>query len=89
MSGKALELYSAALGDVAHHLVAFESEARAGARSRAAARSPITLLQHPPQDEAVPPEPPRFRCEECGVASTTWHWRCPSCRNWDSLRSTQ
>ena len=33
------------------------------------------------------PEPARFRCDQCGVASVTWHWRCPSCRSWDSLQS--
>ena len=39
------------------------------------------------------PEPPRlearFRCEDCGVGSVTWHWRCPGCRSWDSLQSVQ
>jgi len=84
---KALELYSAALGASRTILVAFESEAREALKSRGGALTDY-LLQHPPQDETVPPEPPRFRCEECGVANTTWHWRCPSCRNWDSLRST-
>ena len=84
---KALELYSAALGASRTILVAFESEARAALKSRGGALTDY-LLQHPPPDETVPPEPPRFRCEECGVANTTWHWRCPSCRNWDSLRST-
>jgi lipopolysaccharide biosynthesis regulator YciM len=84
---KALELYSAALGASRTMLVAFEAEARKALQSRGGALTDY-LLQHPPQDEVVPPEPPKFRCEECGVANTTWHWRCPSCRNWDSLRST-
>ena len=84
---KALDLYSAALAGSRTMLVAFEAEAREALKSRGGALTDY-LLQHPPQEEALPPEPPRFRCEECGVANTTWHWRCPSCRNWDSLRST-
>lgn len=27
----------------------------------------------------------RFRCSSCGLESVAWHWRCPSCRNWDTL----
>jgi lipopolysaccharide biosynthesis regulator YciM len=84
---KALELYSAALGASRSIRIAFETEAREALKSRAGALADY-LREHPPLDEPVPPEPPRFRCEECGVANTTWHWRCPSCRNWDSLRST-
>ena len=84
---KALELYSAALGESRSIRIAFETEAREALKSRAGALADY-LREHPPLDEPVPPEPPRFRCEECGVANTTWHWRCPSCRNWDSLRST-
>ena len=84
---KALALYSSALGESRTIQVAFGAEARAALTTRSAALNDY-LLAHPPHDEPVPPEPPRFRCEECGVANTTWHWRCPSCRNWDSLRST-
>jgi len=84
---KALELYSSALGTSRTIRSAFESEAREALKSHAGALADY-LREHPPHDEPVPPEPPRFRCEECGVANTTWHWRCPSCRNWDSLRST-
>jgi lipopolysaccharide biosynthesis regulator YciM len=85
---KALEFYVAALGDSRTIRAAFESEARQALPSQAGALDEA-LRAHPPRSEAEPPEPPRFRCEECGVASVTWHWRCPSCRNWDSLRSTQ
>jgi lipopolysaccharide biosynthesis regulator YciM len=85
---KALELYSAALTVSRTIQVAFEPEAKQALEEESAALDEF-LRAHPPGDEHVPPEPPRFRCEECGVANTTWHWRCPSCRNWDSLRSTQ
>ncbi|HPF27175.1 MAG: hypothetical protein R3F58_08005 [Steroidobacteraceae bacterium] len=27
----------------------------------------------------------RFRCGSCGLESVAWQWRCPSCRNWDTL----
>jgi len=85
---KALELYVAALRDSRTMRFAFESEARQALKSQAGAFAEA-LRANPPRDEAEPPVPPRFRCEECGVASITWHWRCPSCRNWDSLRATQ
>jgi lipopolysaccharide biosynthesis regulator YciM len=85
---KALDLYASALSTSRTIRAAFEAEARQVLKSQGGALSE-RLRENPPQDEAEPPEPPRFRCEECGVASVTWHWRCPSCRNWDSLRSTQ
>jgi lipopolysaccharide biosynthesis regulator YciM len=85
---KALEIYTAVLGDSRTIRIAFEPQARQVLESQADALS-AALRANPPRDEAEPPEPPRFRCEECGVASVTWHWRCPSCRNWDSLRTTQ
>ena len=85
---KALELYTAVLSDSRTIRIAFEPDARQNLGARADALS-AALRANPPRNEAEPPEPPRFRCEECGVASVTWHWRCPSCRNWDSLRTTQ
>jgi lipopolysaccharide biosynthesis regulator YciM len=85
---KALDLYASALGSSQAIRAAFETEARQALRNQDDALSE-RLRDNPPKDEAAPPEPARFRCEECGVASVTWHWRCPSCRNWDSLRSTQ
>jgi lipopolysaccharide biosynthesis regulator YciM len=84
---KSLALYSSALGASRTIQLAFEAEARDALQTRVGALDDY-LRAHPPLDEPVPPEPPRFRCEECGVSNTTWHWRCPSCRNWDSLRST-
>lgn len=29
---------------------------------------------------------PRFRCEQCGFSGQTWHWQCPSCRDWETTR---
>lgn len=29
---------------------------------------------------------PRFRCDECGFASTSFFWQCPGCKTWDGLR---
>ena len=34
-----------------------------------------------PYEATLPLEPARFRCEQCGVSSVTWHWRCPGCRS--------
>jgi lipopolysaccharide assembly protein B len=83
--GKAVDLYAAALGGSRTMQAAFEQEALEALPGQAGELA-AKLRAAPPGDEAVPPAPPRFRCEECGVASVTWHWRCPSCRNWDSLR---
>lgn len=32
---------------------------------------------------------PRFRCSECGFASTSFFWQCPGCKTWESLRPLQ
>lgn len=29
---------------------------------------------------------PRFRCRQCGFSGHTWHWQCPSCREWETTR---
>lgn len=29
---------------------------------------------------------PRFRCTECGFASTSFFWQCPGCKTWEGLR---
>ncbi|HKL51475.1 MAG TPA: lipopolysaccharide assembly protein LapB [Wenzhouxiangellaceae bacterium] len=29
---------------------------------------------------------PRFRCRQCGFSGQTWHWQCPSCREWETTR---
>jgi len=31
-------------------------------------------------------EQPRFRCRQCGFSGQTWHWQCPSCREWETTR---
>jgi lipopolysaccharide biosynthesis regulator YciM len=82
---KAVDLYAAALGGSRAMRAAFEQEAVDALPEQAELLSQ-KLREAPPSAEAAPPVPPRFRCEECGVANVTWHWRCPSCRNWDSLR---
>ncbi|HTW37646.1 MAG TPA: tetratricopeptide repeat protein [Steroidobacteraceae bacterium] len=28
----------------------------------------------------------RYQCEECGLSSVGWFWRCPKCRSWDGMR---
>ncbi len=28
----------------------------------------------------------RYQCEDCGLHSVGWYWRCPKCRSWDSMR---
>jgi len=28
----------------------------------------------------------RYQCEDCGLSSVGWYWRCPKCRAWDTLR---
>jgi lipopolysaccharide assembly protein B len=27
----------------------------------------------------------RYQCDDCGLNSVGWYWRCPKCRSWDSL----
>jgi lipopolysaccharide biosynthesis regulator YciM len=29
---------------------------------------------------------PRYTCAQCGFSGGELHWRCPSCRNWDSIK---
>jgi lipopolysaccharide assembly protein B len=28
----------------------------------------------------------RYQCDDCGLNSVRWYWRCPKCHSWDSLR---
>jgi len=83
---KALELYTTALAGSRTLQEAFLSEAHAALRSDAG-QLDARLRQHQPPEPEPPPVSARFRCDQCGVASVTWHWRCPSCRSWDSLQS--
>jgi len=82
----ALELYGTALLDSRTMREAFAQEARAALKSTGPVLD-ARLRASQPLDEAPPAADARFRCEQCGVASVTWHWRCPSCRSWDSLQS--
>ena len=27
----------------------------------------------------------RYQCDDCGLHSVGWYWRCPKCRSWDSM----
>lgn len=31
----------------------------------------------------------RYRCRECGYASTALHWQCPGCRSWEAMRPVE
>lgn len=83
---KALDLYTAAFTASRSIHAAFEQEAELALHERAIELRE-RLRAHPPEDSGRMNEPARFRCDQCGVASVTWHWRCPSCRSWDSLRA--
>jgi lipopolysaccharide biosynthesis regulator YciM len=83
---RALDLYYDALSGSHTIQAAFGLEAREALKDKAVELE-RRLSAHPPEDVGQAPEPARFRCDQCGVASVTWHWRCPSCRSWDSLQS--
>jgi lipopolysaccharide biosynthesis regulator YciM len=83
---KALELYTTALGGSLAMQDAFLPEAHAALGPAAGELDTRLRAQQLPEREP-PPVSARFRCDQCGVASVTWHWRCPSCRSWDSLQS--
>jgi lipopolysaccharide biosynthesis regulator YciM len=85
--GKALDLYAAALSASRSIHDAFAQEAATALGPQAGALAE-RLRAQPPRDDAFAREPARFRCDQCGVGSVTWHWRCPSCRSYDSLQST-
>jgi lipopolysaccharide biosynthesis regulator YciM len=56
------------------------------------------LARHGQQMDAIDPglltrlmdrlmqDQPRFRCVQCGFSGRTWHWQCPSCRQWETTR---
>jgi len=83
---KALDLYAAAFAASRSVADAFIAEARAALGSAAPALE-ARLAAQPPQDDTAARSPAPYRCDQCGVASITWHWRCPSCRSYDSLQS--
>ena len=83
---KAVDLYTDALHPSRTLQAAFSEEAHTALGTRAPELD-ARLRAEPPQDATPALTPARFRCEQCGVSSVTWHWRCPSCRSWDSLQS--
>ncbi len=83
---KALELYTTALSGSRAVQDAFLQEAHA-ALGTASGELDARLRAQQLPDREPPPVSARFRCDQCGVASVTWHWRCPSCRSWDSMQS--
>jgi lipopolysaccharide biosynthesis regulator YciM len=85
-SGKSLELYTEALAGSRTIQDAFVEEAHE-ALGESAPELDARLHQREMVEEQIPRLDARFRCEQCGVASVTWHWRCPRCRTWDSLRT--
>ena len=88
-TGKALELYVAALGESRTIRLAFEPEARQAldGAGRRAQRSAARVCRRGMKRN-------RLSRHVSAARSVAWpaspgSWRCPSCRNWDSLRSTQ
>jgi lipopolysaccharide assembly protein B len=85
-SDRALELFTDALtGSRAVH-DAFRDEAMKALGARAGELD-RRLRERPPVDDASAGELARFRCDQCGISSVTWHWRCPGCRSYDSMQS--
>lgn len=86
--GKALDLYAEALSGSRGVHDAFLAEAHSALGERAAELDarlrPVMVADTAPASPAA-----RFRCQQCGITSVTWHWRCPGCRTWDSLQSVQ
>ncbi|MGH8297403.1 MAG: tetratricopeptide repeat protein, partial [Steroidobacteraceae bacterium] len=55
-------------------------EAGSETESAADARSLATLLTR------IGDTGGRYQCDDCGLLSVGWYWRCPKCRSWDSMR---
>ena len=62
------------------HLPIVTSELGGGLGSAAEARSLSTLLTR------IGDAGGRYQCDDCGLNSVGWYWRCPKCRAWDSMR---
>ena len=82
----ALELYAAVFAGSRSVTDAFISEAHAKLGDRSGELD-ARLAARPPADDSAARSPAPYRCDQCGVASITWHWRCPGCRSYDSLQS--
>jgi len=61
-------------------LPAITSELGAGVGSVAEASSLSALLTR------IGDAGGRYQCDDCGLNSVGWYWRCPKCRSWDSMR---
>ena len=58
----------------------FTGKAGSETESAADARSLGTLLTR------IGDTGGRYQCDDCGLLSVGWYWRCPKCRAWDSMR---
>lgn len=61
-------------------LTGINAELGLGVESAAEANSLATLLTR------IGDAGGRYQCDECGLNSVGWYWRCPKCRSWDSMR---
>ncbi|HEX4388217.1 MAG TPA: hypothetical protein VH109_06295 [Steroidobacteraceae bacterium] len=61
-------------------LPAIAGDLGAEVQSAAEARSLSTLLTR------IGDAGGRYQCDDCGLHSVGWYWRCPKCHSWDSMR---
>jgi lipopolysaccharide biosynthesis regulator YciM len=61
------------------HLPDITAELGGGVQSVAEASSLSTLLTR------IGDAGGRYQCDDCGLNSIGWYWRCPKCRSWDSM----
>ena len=64
----------------AAHLPSLAADLGAGVESAAEAASLGALLMR------IGDAGGRYQCDDCGLNSVGWYWRCPKCRSWDSMR---
>jgi lipopolysaccharide assembly protein B len=64
----------------AAHLPSLAADLGAGIESAAEASSLGALLMR------IGDAGGRYQCDDCGLNSVGWYWRCPKCRSWDSMR---
>jgi lipopolysaccharide biosynthesis regulator YciM len=60
-------------------LPAITAQLGGGVESAAEASSLCTLLTR------IGDAGGRYQCDDCGLNSVGWYWRCPKCRSWDSM----
>jgi lipopolysaccharide biosynthesis regulator YciM len=53
-------------------------------QARIAALQPQSAVPAP-QGSGAPQGFGQYHCEDCGLESQHWHWRCPRCCGWDRL----